>query len=131
MPVIFVISVVITNYTNEIYGGLAGCPKIMENYDNNSTILRDFGYVFFITMGIYSQKSTLVSRFITHERSQLQQRQLAKVFHEQPDGLIVLKQRFQDSDSGSNLTSSKKPDGGAGAEGATETYSNIHQATPQ
>ena len=91
-----VVSIIITNYTDDIFGGLLGCAGLMENFQIISTIMRDFAFILFISMGIYSHKSTLVNRFITHERSQLQQRQLAKVFHEQPDGLVVLKQRIQE-----------------------------------
>lgn len=68
---------------------------MLDNFQYKTTLMRDVGGIIFIAMGIYSHKSTLVNRFITYERSQLMQRQLSKVFQEQPDGLLVLKQRKQ------------------------------------
>ena len=54
---------------------------------------REFGLIVFISLGIFSNKSNIVHRYITFEKSKMSQIQLATLFNEQADGLVVLKQR--------------------------------------
>ena len=71
LPFTLVMSATITTYTENIFVDTLSCSSILVNYSMGSTVMRDFALIFFISMGLYSHKSTLVSRFITNERSQL------------------------------------------------------------
>ena len=53
---------------------------------------RDFILIIIITAGIFVNKSSTVRRFVTFEKSQVQQIQLTKIFNVATDGLVVLKE---------------------------------------
>ena len=64
---------------------------------------RDLMYYIFCSGGLYSFHSTLVNRFITYEKSCLQQSYLTKVFQEQRDGLVVLKPRPKKTNTNTSI----------------------------
>ena len=64
-----------------------------QDSDVSSHVMRDLAYFVFCTYGLYCYSRTLVTRFITYEKSQLQQAYLTNLFDQQKDGLVVLKPR--------------------------------------
>ena len=51
---------------------------------------RDFFLILCVSIGIYSHNSALVGHYLLNKKTIRQQKQLTQVFHEQPEGLIVL-----------------------------------------
>lgn len=60
--------------------------------------MRDLFLIGIVSIGIYSHTSALTSHFMLHQRSTKQEKQLTYLFHEQPEGLIVLKERKEAAD---------------------------------
>ena len=60
-----------------------------QDSDVSSHVMRDLAYFVFCTYGLYCYSRTLVTRFITYEKSQLQQAYLTNLFDQQKDGLVV------------------------------------------
>ena len=96
LPFSLVMQSVLLSYSEQVYGGAVNCDSMMENFTTSATILKDFTLILVIALGIFSHCKALVSRFIMFEKSKIQQSQLTQVFHEQSDGLIVLKQKISD-----------------------------------
>ena len=64
-----------------------------DGFKASNNAARDLSYFIYCSWGLYCYSSTLVNRFITYETSRLQQSYMTKLFHEQRDGLVVLKPR--------------------------------------
>ena len=64
-----------------------------KDYSTLLQTTRDFFLIACVSAGIYSQSSALVNNFLLSQRSIKQEKQLANLFDEQPEGLVVLKER--------------------------------------
>ena len=94
-PVLCISQVIIVRLNNEL------TQKKLEQFgledevifQQTNNIMRDLNLFIYCAWGLYCYSSTLVNRFITYETSRLQQSYMTKLFHEQRDGLVVLKPR--------------------------------------
>lgn len=102
VPLICLFHIAILYWTQEfIQEEKQSCSKspISENYDAFQQVMRDLFLILSCTIGIYLHNAALAKSFLLSKKSMKQEKQLTQVFKEQPDGLLILKEKQQDLES--------------------------------